>query len=147
RFVILHHKIDGGEHWDLMFEQGEVLLTWQLLREPVAPVPVAPVSNRCDSRVENPSHSRSHLPIPARRIGEHRKAYLDYEGPISGGRGHVHRVDAGTVEFEQLTANKCVMDLHGDRLRGRYSLVRPGDGDSDWVFDKADPPSAGGSSL
>ncbi len=142
QYVILHHKMDGGEHWDLMLERGEVLLTWQLLREPVAPV-----SSRCDSQAENPSHTRSHLPIPARRIGDHRKAYLDYEGPISGGRGHVRRVDAGTVEFEQLTASRCVVDLHGDRLRGRYSLVRRGNDDNDWVFDKADPPSAGGSGL
>lgn len=29
---------------------------------------------------------------------EHRRLYLDYEGPISGDRGSVRRVDAGTYE-------------------------------------------------
>ena len=31
RFVILHHRLAGGEHWDLMLEHGESLATWQLL--------------------------------------------------------------------------------------------------------------------
>ena len=34
RFAILHHEVAGGEHWDLMLERKDVLLTWQLEREP-----------------------------------------------------------------------------------------------------------------
>ena len=76
RFVILHHTVHGGEHWDLMLEQGNTLLTWQLLREPF---------------------ELASLPIPARRIGDHRKAYLDYEGSLSRNRGDVRRVGEGRV--------------------------------------------------
>jgi len=100
-----------------MLERGDVLLTWQLLREPVG--------------VQS-------LPVPARRIGDHRKAYLDYEGPVSGGRGDVRRVDAGLVEFEEPIApglsevERCVIRLRGSRLRGRFTLTRTGD---DWVLD------------
>ncbi len=119
RFVILHHEIDGGEHWDLMLERGEVLVTWQLLRDPSAA--------RC-------------LPIPARRIGEHRKAYLEYQGPISGHRGHVRRVDAGTVEFEEFTSGKCLMTLRGVLLYGAYSLALGENGGNHWVFDKVERP-------
>ncbi len=101
RFVILHHRLDDGEHWDLMLEHGDILLTWQLLREPV---------------------DASSLPIPARRIGAHRKAYLEYEGPVSGGRGTVRRVDAGTVEIQELTEATCRFSLDGGRLKGAFLL-------------------------
>lgn len=101
RFVILHHLLDDSEHWDLMLEQGEVLLTWQLLRDPTDP---------------------SNFPIPALRIGDHRKAYLNYEGLVTGNRGTVRRVDSGTVEFEENTPQYHRVVLHGDRLRGTFLL-------------------------
>ena len=113
RFVILHHRLDDGEHWDLMLEEGDVLLTWQLLREPV---------------------NRDSLPIPARRIGNHRKAYLDYEGPLTGDRGTVRRVDSGTIEIEENTP-KCVrFNLNGGRLWGSFLLRLRAEG---WSFEIA----------
>ena len=36
RFVILHHRLDDGEHWDLMLEHGEVLLTGEAQVTPEA---------------------------------------------------------------------------------------------------------------
>jgi len=110
RFVILHHRLDDSEHWDLMLEQGDVLLTWQLLREPV---------------------NRESLPIPARRIGDHRKAYLDYEGPITGNRGTVRRVDSGSVEIIDNTADGCRFVLIGGSLRGSFMLQKVGE---EWAF-------------
>lgn len=101
-FVILYHRLKASEHWDLMLEQGEILLTWQLERDPTGPSP---------------------FPIPARRIGDHRKAYLTYEGPISGDRGEVRRVDAGTLDFDSTTADRVVFTLAGGRLRGRFVLA------------------------
>ena len=106
RFVILHHTVSGGEHWDLMLEQGNTLLTWQLLREPF---------------------ELASLPIPARRIGDHRKAYLDYEGSLSRNRGDVRRVDEGSIEFEESTDDGFVFCLRGSRLAGRFSLTLQGD--------------------
>ncbi len=102
RFVILHHVVAGGEHWDLMLAHGGVLLTWQLAREPI---------------------DAASLPIPAKRIADHRMAYLEYEGPISGGRGHVVRVDRGTVSIDRLTDRYCQVELLGERLSGRFCLV------------------------
>src|SRR5262245_30386573 len=77
RFVILEHD-HPALHWDLMLEVGDVLWTWRLA---VAPE-VA---------------SRS---IAAERIGDHRRSYLDYEGPVSGGRGTVKPWDRGSYETE-----------------------------------------------
>ncbi|MGD2111681.1 MAG: DNA polymerase ligase N-terminal domain-containing protein [Phycisphaerae bacterium] len=114
RFAILHHKLADGEHWDLMLEHGDALLTWQLEREPV---------------------DAAALPIPAKRIGDHRKAYLEYEGPVSGDRGHVRRVDAGLVEFERLAADEVVFRLKGERLAGAFVLRARGYA---WRFDQDD---------
>jgi len=99
-----------------MLESGDVLLTWQLLREPI---------------------DRASLPIPARRIGDHRKAYLDYEGPLTGNRGTVRRVDSGTVEFEENAPQYCRFTLSGDRLRGMFLLRQDAQG---WTFEPAGGP-------
>lgn len=111
RFVILHHRLADGEHWDFMIEVGEVLWTWQLTASPI----------------DRPADA-----IPARRIGEHRKAYLTYEGPVSRDRGTVERVDDGTYRFEEVGAERIVVRLEGRRGRGVYQLS-PGPGET-WTF-------------
>ena len=76
RFVILAHTVNGATHCDLMLEVAgqEKLRTYQLSRWPLA------VGESCDCE----------------RLDDHRRVYLDYEGEISGGRGFVERVAAGT---------------------------------------------------
>ena len=73
RFVLLEH-VWNGVHWDLMLEHGEVLRTWAI---------DSPVVAGRD--------------LPARALADHRRLYLDYEGEISGDRGHVRRIDTGTI--------------------------------------------------
>ena len=63
RFVILEHDYPV-QHWDLMLEAGDVLRTWRLIAPPDKTQAVA-----------------------AESLGDHRLAYLDYEGPVSGNRG------------------------------------------------------------
>jgi len=101
RFVILHHTLPDGEHWDLMLERGAGLMTWQLFRDPMTPGP---------------------WPIEAGRIGEHRKAYLEYEGPVSGNRGNVTRVESGTYELQAAGADRWTVELRGERLVGAFVL-------------------------
>ena len=103
RFVILHHMQNDGEHWDLMLEHAGILWTWQLEREPT---------------------TRDALPMPARRIEDHRLAYLSYEGPISRGRGSVRRIDSGLVEYEDITSQRVAFQLFGERLRGGFAMIR-----------------------
>lgn len=99
-----------------MLEHGDVLLTWQLLREPV---------------------DESSLPIPARRIQDHHKAFLTYEGPLRRVRGQVRRIEQGTVEFEKITDTELVLDLRGSRLTGRFRLHGTGD---DWILEASTTP-------
>jgi len=112
QFVILHHRVGGSEHWDLMLEHGGLLLTWQLFTEPV---------------------SASCLPLKAKRIGNHRKAYLDYEGPISDNRGYVQRVDSGVMHLKEFTDRQVSVELEGHRLAGRFILTLVSG--EDWVFE------------
>src|SRR5437764_266524 len=76
RYVILEHD-HPRRHWDLMLEAGGALCTWRLEAWP-----------------------RDGVQIRAELIGDHRLAYLDYEGPVSGNRGRVERRDEGTYSGE-----------------------------------------------
>lgn len=115
RFVLLEHDLTsvaanipgaGTRHWDLMIEvEGqEPLATWRLLADPTR-----------DS------------PVVAERLSDHRRLYLDYEGPVSGGRGVVRRVDAGEALLEPAGADATLLILHGQQLNDRY-LIAPATG-------------------
>ena len=111
RFVVLEHDWQGV-HWDLMLEDGSALQTWALAQPPSVSGPIA-----------------------ARRLSDHRLAYLDYEGPVSGDRGHVVRWDAGTFRFLLQETDRITIALDGDRLRGDYCLVRE---EERWRFQPSD---------
>lgn len=105
RFVILYHETPPGSerppHFDLMLEVGTALRTWELPRWPAADQPVL-----------------------ATQLADHRLAYLDYEGPISGGRGQVTRHESGSCEILSETSETIVLNLQGQRLKGVLTLRR-----------------------
>ncbi len=116
RFVVQQHDLSAGPHWDLMLEHGEVLATWQL----TAPPEVAAA-----------------LPTAARRLAEHRKIYLDYEGPVSHDRGHVHIVDTGTYVLLAAGESEWRVELAGRILQGTFQLTRNADGGADeWTLQR-----------
>ena len=98
RFVVLEHD-HPALHWDLLLEAGDVLQGWRLSAPPAEGVR-----------------------IPAERSFDHRLLYLDYEGPISGGRGRVVRWDRGELLWSEREAALVVVQLSGERLRGRLCL-------------------------
>ena len=114
RFVIQHHRTGDGEHWDLMLESGPTLATWQLWRSP---------------------ESVADGPIPATRIGDHRKAYLTYEGPLTADRGTVEIFDRGTLKWRARHEDRIVVELHGEITRGTFVLSRTATRTSRWTFD------------
>ena len=113
RFVILRHETPPGydrpPHWDLMLEEGSALRTFALPHWPAAGEAV-----------------------PCEQIADHRLAYLDYEGPVAGGRGHVTRQDAGTYDIEGETGETLAFRLKGQRLQGLLSLRRLPANVSEW---------------
>jgi hypothetical protein len=111
RYVILKHETAGGEHFDFMLESGGALKTWSLEE--------APVEGR---------------EIQAKALPDHRPAYLDYEGPVSGGRGSVARWDRGTYEVELQTDSELIVRLKGEKLTGKATLVQNRETKTGWVF-------------
>ena len=108
RYVVLTHD-HPFLHWDLMLEAADRLRTWRLL--------------------EKPAPERF---VPAEALPDHRRLYLDYEGPVSGGRGEVRRWDWGTYTLSAESEDGLALELEGEVLQGRADLRR-GEGD-DWTF-------------
>ena len=81
--------------------------------------------------------------LPARALPDHRLDYLTYEGPISGGRGRVRRVDSGTFERLEWGPDRVRGNLAGGQLVGEVVLYRAGLGLTRLVSVEV-PPGKGG---
>lgn len=101
RFVILRHEVPSdfsrGSHFDLMFEVGGQLLTWAVDELPTLGGPAVPAT-----------------PLPPHRI-----AYLDYEGPLSNGRGTVRRIVRGTCAKSTDGDDWCEFEIEAAEFSGR----------------------------
>jgi hypothetical protein len=116
-----------------------MLATWQLLENPACPV-VGATQHRsqvsCDAGAEpviSPGWAISRESIPARRIQDHRRVYLDYEGPVSSDRGEVVRIDRGPYILLEQRPRRWVFQLAGSVLIGTCELVATDDS-GDWRF-------------
>jgi len=98
RFAVLHHTGYGPEHYDLLIETSPEapLATWRLSRWP-------PI-----------------VPMPATRQADHRRIYLDYQGPIPGNRGCVTRISGGTCHLIRHNAVQIIVQLPDHLLRLRH---------------------------
>jgi hypothetical protein len=105
RFVVLEHDYPS-RHWDFMLEAGNVLRTWRLA---ACPTP---------GRV-----------VPAEPSFDHRLIYLDYEGPVRGGRGQVTRWDSGLFTWARDDPETLTVSLEGSHLRGLVTLRRDSNGE------------------
>lgn len=92
RFTVLHHTGLAQPHFDLLLEAApdQLLLAFRLMQWPAVA-----------ERVE--------------RLADHRRIYLDYEGPISGGRGSVRRVCTGQCVIREKTERAIVVDLDDEK--------------------------------
>jgi hypothetical protein len=99
RFVILEHAHPRGLHYDFMLEAGESLKTWEL--------PEPPASGR---------------ELLAKTLPAQRLAYLNYEGPISGGRGAVKQWDKGSYRLIEQLNESITVELFGEKIRGNLCL-------------------------
>lgn len=77
QYVILRHEGIPSPHFDLMFETelGGALITYRSA--------VWPLENRTELQ----------------KLNDHRRAYLTFEGPLSGNRGTVRRVVRGAFRW------------------------------------------------
>ena len=124
QFVVLLHSTDGSSHdrpthWDFMIEltgadSQSALRTWALESEPQAGVL-----------------------IQATELPPHRLEFLDYEGPVSGDRGSVKRVDRGHYRILEDSQRELRLQLAGVTIRGTATLQRV-EGGSGYVFSLVD---------
>ncbi len=104
QFVIQYHTTREGAHYDLMLEAGPALATWRLDR---------PLTDLAGGAA-----------LPAEALGDHRPAYLTYEGPVSGGRGWVRIFEQGSYELIDRQESLWVFRLRGRSLEGTFTLHR-----------------------
>ena len=97
KFVIQHH-ICEDDHYDLMIESGDSLLSWRIS------------SNDIRSLFKGKK-------IKVKKIQDHRKEYLAYEGPIRGGRGRVEIYDSGDCEL--ISEKKENQNIYQYKMNGR----------------------------
>ncbi|MCR4405152.1 MAG: 3'-phosphoesterase [Candidatus Acetothermia bacterium] len=93
-------------HYDLRLEHDGVLKSWAVPKGP----PTAPGERRLAVEVE-----------------DHPLEYADFEGVIPEGQygaGRVELWDRGWFEPLKWAADEIVVEIHGERLQGRYALIR-----------------------
>jgi hypothetical protein len=106
QFVLLEHTTEDGVHWDLMVETAAPRLkTWRLLENPI---------DFADA-------------IAATPLPDHRRDYLSYEGPVSGQRGTVRRLDRGAARIDA-AGPVHKLALNGEKLTGSFEIKSTEDG-------------------
>ncbi len=103
-------------HYDLRLEKEGVLKSWAIPK--------------------GPSETDKRLAI---QTEDHDLDHAHFEGEIEGyGAGTVELWDEGTYETVEWEENKIVVDIHGERLNGKYVLIRfkPEEEPDNWLFFK-----------
>ncbi len=96
RYAVLHHTGVEQPHYDLLFET-----------QPGSPL----ATYRCDRWPLEAGTTLAH------RLPDHRRLYLEYEGPVSRNRGQVRRVASGTCHL-QIVGEVATLRLDtGDLIR------------------------------
>lgn len=117
RFVVHEHHATHL-HWDFRLELDGVLKSWAVPKEP----PTQPGVRRLAVEVE-----------------DHPLSYIDFQGVIPEGMygaGTVMIWDKGVYTLESRKPNKLVFELKGEKMRGRYTLLRFTDKPENWLLFK-----------
>jgi bifunctional non-homologous end joining protein LigD len=116
RFVVQKHKA-RRLHYDFRLEKAGVLRSWA--------VPKRMPEQEGEKRL-------------AIQVQDHALEFADFEGTIPQGEygaGTIEIWDHGLYDVVRWTDQAVVVELHGQRLRGRYNLVRfPRGGTNAWLI-------------
>jgi bifunctional non-homologous end joining protein LigD len=118
RFVVQEHHA-RSLHWDLRLERDGVLLSWAVPKG-------IPMRNKPD-----------HLAV---RTEDHPLEYLTFHGEIPKGEygaGTMTIWDTGTYDAEKLEDDEVIVELHGERVDGKYALFKTR-GDQ-WMIHRMSP--------
>lgn len=119
RFVVQRHQ-SRRPHYDFRLEKDGVLKSWAVPKE----MPQQEGEKRLAIQVE-----------------DHTLEFGNFEGTIPAGEygaGTIEIWDCGSYEAAEWTDDAIVVELHGERLRGRFNLVRfPRGGTNAWLIIRA----------
>lgn len=107
-FVIQEHHA-RRLHYDFRLEHDGVLASWAVPKN----LPTDPGQNRLAVRTE-----------------DHPMDYANFSGDIPTGQyggGHVEIWDRGTFEVEKWRTDEIIVRLLGERIQGRYALIKTGE--------------------
>lgn len=124
--VLLHTLPDRSHHFDWLIDQ------------PARGDERRLITFRCAAR---PDHA--HAPFQAVRLPLHRAHYLDYQGPVSRGRGHVTRVAVGEIERLEIHDNRLDLTVRWDDRTLNYTArpqPHPEPASQIWQIDPRSPP-------
>ena len=106
-------------HWDLRLEMDGVLKSWA--------VPKIPPTEKNEKRL-------------AIQVEDHPLGYSKFHGTIPEGNygaGEVKIWDKGTYELIEKNSNKIIIEIHGEKLKGKYCLIKTNYGNKkSWLFFK-----------
>ena len=112
--TLLLHRTPTGCHHDWLVGTPEYLS--------------APDSRLWTARISPASRDwRSLGRFDMTQLPPHRRVYLDYQGPISDGRGAVMRVDQGSVVIRQWARDRIVWDVQLRLFKGCVEATRQSD--------------------
>ncbi len=119
-YVIQRHQA-SHLHYDLRLEEEGVLKSWAVPKEP----PLEEGIKRLAVQTE-----------------DHPLGYEDFEGVIPEGQygaGKVETWDKGDYIPLEVTASKWIIEIRGEKLQGRYCLIKlkaKDSKDNNWLFFK-----------
>ena len=112
-----HHA--RNRHWDFRLEMDGVLKSWAVPKEPSTQIGLKRL---------------------AVQVEDHDLDYADFEGEIPEGEygaGTVEIWDKGTYGLLSRSDRKIVMNLNGEKLKGKYTLVQFSKEEKNWLFLRA----------
>jgi len=121
--LLLHTLVDGTSHVDWLIEGP------QRIPAPPSPEDRCLITFRMPARMDEPPLAN----FEAERIEDHRRLYLDFEGPVAGDRGTVTRLTVGVVEH--LEVNARTMTVSGRFGAGAEVIWRGTGVGLAWVFE------------
>ena len=117
---VIHKHAASRLHYDLRLEKDGALKSWAVPKEPPS------------------EFGAKRLAVS---VDDHDITYITFEGTIPEGEygaGTVEIWDSGEYELvEYKSGEKWVVDLYGNKLKGRYALVQMKNrGEKNWLFFK-----------
>ena len=100
RFAILQHDYPTL-HWDIFLQEGNRLLSW---------------------RGDHHGHFLNGGLVV--QTDDHRLVYLDYQGPLTGQRGTVRRIDGGALAWKHRGEHEFIAEIKGQRWQGLLRLKK-----------------------